>query len=81
MANVHPWFAMVDVQIAAGWTWEFFEQTDVAAAQLQTNNPTMYIAGACYFSCAIGGSLMCRTLIETGWPTVSWLEVLNEIPD
>lgn len=50
MANVHPWFANVSAQEAAGWTATFFQTTDVAAANTLPNNPTMYIAetGAFY---------------------------------
>ncbi|KAF8239690.1 glycoside hydrolase [Tricholoma matsutake] len=44
MANVHPWFANVSAQEAAGWTATFFQTTDVAAANTLPNNPTMYIA-------------------------------------
>jgi exo-beta-1,3-glucanase (GH17 family) len=44
MANVHPWFANTTIQDAAGWTWEFFEQTNVQPASLLSNKPTMYIA-------------------------------------
>lgn len=44
MANVHPWFANVTAQEAAGWTAEFFQDTDVAQAQLTTKKPSMYIA-------------------------------------
>jgi exo-beta-1,3-glucanase (GH17 family) len=44
MANVHPWFANVSVNDAAGWTWNFFETVDVAAAQNLSNKPEMSIA-------------------------------------
>ncbi|GAA6020538.1 hypothetical protein JCM11491_000787 [Sporobolomyces phaffii] len=44
MANVHPWFGGVDIKDAAGWTWEFFEENDVAVAQAASNKPTAYIA-------------------------------------
>ncbi|KAN0093016.1 glycoside hydrolase family 17 protein [Tylopilus felleus] len=44
MANVHPWFANQSIQDAAGWTWEFFEGTDVQLASTLSNNPHMYIA-------------------------------------
>jgi exo-beta-1,3-glucanase (GH17 family) len=44
MANVHPWFGNVSIDQAAGWTYDFFEQTDVAAAAALSNKPTMYIA-------------------------------------
>ncbi|THV07250.1 glycoside hydrolase family 17 protein [Dendrothele bispora CBS 962.96] len=44
MANVHPWFANVSVDVAAGWTWDFFEEQDVALAQGLSNNPQMSIA-------------------------------------
>ncbi|KIK69740.1 glycoside hydrolase family 17 protein [Collybiopsis luxurians FD-317 M1] len=44
MANVHPWFANESIDDAAGWTWSFFEQTDVALAQELTNTPQMSIA-------------------------------------
>jgi len=43
MANAHPWFANQSVQDAAGWTWNFFETTDVAQAQGVSNDPTFYI--------------------------------------
>ena len=44
MANVHPWFANVSATDAAGWTADFFQETDVAAAEALSNNPEMYIA-------------------------------------
>jgi len=44
MSNVHPWFANQSVQNAAGWTWEFFEGTNVQPASLLPNTPQMYIA-------------------------------------
>ena len=44
MANVHPWFGNVSIDQAAAWTYEFFEDTDVAATSSLSNHPTMYIA-------------------------------------
>ena len=44
MANVHPWFANVSIDDAAGWTNQFFQETNVAAAAALSNNPKMYIA-------------------------------------
>jgi len=44
MANVHPWFGNVSIDTAAGWTWDFFETTDVAATTSLSNHPQMYIA-------------------------------------
>jgi len=44
MANVHPWFGNVSIDAAAGWTYDFFENTDVYAANAVSNRPTMYIA-------------------------------------
>ncbi|KAF5391598.1 hypothetical protein D9757_002549 [Collybiopsis confluens] len=44
MANVHPWFANVSVEDAAGWTWDFFQDTDIALANLLSNKPSMSIA-------------------------------------
>ncbi|VDB92296.1 unnamed protein product [Peniophora sp. CBMAI 1063] len=44
MSNVHPWFADVTVDQAAGWTWEFFDETNVEPAAALSNKPTMYIA-------------------------------------
>lgn len=44
MANVHPWFANQTIDAAAGWTTDFFQNTDVAAANAVTNKPQMYIA-------------------------------------
>ncbi|KAJ7180355.1 glycoside hydrolase [Mycena crocata] len=44
MANVHPWFAAQAVQDAAGWTADFFANTNVAPANALANKPTMYIA-------------------------------------
>lgn len=37
MANVHPWFANTTIDAAAGWTYEFFQNTNVALAQSLTN--------------------------------------------
>jgi len=44
MSNVHPWFANQSIQDAAGWTWEFFEETNVQPAAKLSNTPHMYIA-------------------------------------
>jgi exo-beta-1,3-glucanase (GH17 family) len=44
MANVHPWFGNVSINDAAGWTADFFQQTDVIQAQALSNSPKMYIA-------------------------------------
>jgi exo-beta-1,3-glucanase (GH17 family) len=32
MANVHPWFASVDVKDSASWTADFFQQNDVVSS-------------------------------------------------
>ncbi|TFK62258.1 glycoside hydrolase [Pluteus cervinus] len=44
MANVHPWFANVSAEAAAGWTAEFFQENNVEVAAALSNNPKMYIA-------------------------------------
>ncbi|KAI0091088.1 glycoside hydrolase superfamily [Irpex rosettiformis] len=44
MSNVHPWFANVSIDQAAGWTAEFFQQTNVDVANNLTNKPKMFIA-------------------------------------
>ncbi|KAJ6532031.1 glycoside hydrolase family 17 protein [Mycena capillaripes] len=44
MANVHPWFADSKVEDAAGWTADFFSETDLKAAAAVENAPQMYIA-------------------------------------
>lgn len=44
MANVHPYFGGLGINQAAAWTWQFFQEFDVAPAQLSTNKPAVYIA-------------------------------------
>jgi exo-beta-1,3-glucanase (GH17 family) len=44
MANVHPWFANVSIEQAAGWTWSFFTGTDEVLSASLSNKPTMSIA-------------------------------------
>ncbi|KAL5634135.1 hypothetical protein ACGC1H_006086 [Rhizoctonia solani] len=44
LANVHPWFAKTTIDDAAGWTYDFFQQTNVAQANAVSNKPAMYIA-------------------------------------
>ncbi|EUC67542.1 glycoside hydrolase family 17 protein, partial [Rhizoctonia solani AG-3 Rhs1AP] len=44
LANVHPWFAKTTIDDAAGWTYDFFQQTNVAQANTVSNKPAMYIA-------------------------------------
>jgi len=44
MANVHPWFANVSIDQAAGWTWSFFEINNVDFAATLSNKPSMSIA-------------------------------------
>ncbi|GAA6028679.1 hypothetical protein JCM8097_007343 [Rhodosporidiobolus ruineniae] len=43
-ANVHPWFGGVNINDAAGWTWEYFEENDVATSDAAANKPDTYIA-------------------------------------
>ncbi len=44
MSNVHPWFANVSIAEAAGWTADFFQETNVDVANNLTNKPKMFIA-------------------------------------
>lgn len=44
MSNVHPWFANVSIDDAAAWTYEFFQENNIAAAQALSNKPQMFIA-------------------------------------
>lgn len=44
MSNVHPWFANVSIDQAAGWTNDFFQEQNVAVANTLANKPEMYIA-------------------------------------
>ncbi|CAE7136729.1 unnamed protein product [Rhizoctonia solani] len=44
LANVHPWFAHTTIDDAAGWTYDFFQQNNIAQANAVANKPTMYIA-------------------------------------
>jgi len=44
MANVHPFFGGVVVDVAAAWTWEFFESNDVAIANQVSNTPDSIIS-------------------------------------
>ena len=44
LSNVHPWFANTTIQDAAGWTADFFENTNVAEANSLPHRPQMYIA-------------------------------------
>ncbi|KAG6819527.1 hypothetical protein H0H93_011030 [Arthromyces matolae] len=38
MANVHPWFANVSADNAAGWTADFFQSVDIAQAQNESSD-------------------------------------------
>jgi exo-beta-1,3-glucanase (GH17 family) len=44
LSNVHPWFASVSIDEAAGWTAQFFDETNVQVANKLPNKPQMYIA-------------------------------------
>ncbi|CAE6435229.1 hypothetical protein ACGC1H_002862 [Rhizoctonia solani] len=44
LANVHPWFAHTTIEDSAGWTYDFFQQNNIAQANAVANKPTMYIA-------------------------------------
>jgi len=44
MANIHPWFAQTNINDAAGWTYDFFQNTNVVQAAATTNHPDLYIA-------------------------------------
>jgi glucan 1,3-beta-glucosidase len=44
MANVHPYFGGLAIADAAKWTWDFFQEFDVAPAQASANKPAVYIA-------------------------------------
>ncbi|CEQ41231.1 SPOSA6832_02916 [Sporobolomyces salmonicolor] len=56
MANVHPWFGGVPIDQAAGWTWEYFTENDVAVAA-KSKTPS--------------GGAVTSYIAETGWPTAS----------
>ncbi|KAG8734302.1 hypothetical protein FRC12_018565 [Ceratobasidium sp. 428] len=57
LANVHPWFATQTVQNAAGWTYDFFQQTNIAQAAQASNKPSMYIAET-------GWPTVCRSILS-----------------
>lgn len=44
MSNIHPWFGGLAVDQAAGWTWQFFQDNNVALAAQTPNNPELIIA-------------------------------------
>ncbi|KAJ7096514.1 glycoside hydrolase [Mycena belliarum] len=44
MANVHAWFANTTIEAAAGWTADFFRETNLPAAAAVPNKPEMFIA-------------------------------------
>jgi len=44
MSNVHPWFGNVSITDAAAWTYDFFNETNLAMSAQTTTNPTWYIA-------------------------------------
>ena len=44
MANVHPWFGQIAIDNAAQWTFQFFQDQDVAIANQLPNKPQMSIA-------------------------------------
>ncbi|KAF7290974.1 Glycoside hydrolase family 17 protein [Mycena chlorophos] len=44
LSNVHPYFAAQAIDAAASWTLDFFNTTNVQAADALSNKPTMYIA-------------------------------------
>lgn len=46
MSNVHAWFANTTAEAGPKWTFDFFEEQNVAPARALANNPTFYIAEA-----------------------------------
>ncbi|KAG8908360.1 hypothetical protein FRB99_007287 [Tulasnella sp. 403] len=44
MSNIHPWFGNLAVDQAAGWTWQFFQDNNVALANKTPNHPELIIA-------------------------------------
>lgn len=45
MANVHPWFGLnTPVEQAAGWTWDYFQNNDVAFAEQSNPVSETFIA-------------------------------------
>ena len=44
MANVHPFFAGVTVDQAAGWTWDFWQTHDVVLSSAVSNKPKNIIS-------------------------------------
>jgi exo-beta-1,3-glucanase (GH17 family) len=65
LANVHPWFANTTIDDAATWTYDFFQQTNVAQAATVSNNPTMYIAETGWPTVRIGLSMCLDSLFKT----------------
>jgi len=55
MANNHPFFAGVTADVAAAWTWNFWQQVDVAIAPEPTD--------------AAAGSIPRNIISEVGWPS------------
>jgi exo-beta-1,3-glucanase (GH17 family) len=45
MSNIHPFFAGVTAEIAAGWTWDFWQQHDVVLTQGTNKNQVISETG------------------------------------
>jgi len=65
LANVHPWFANVSIDQAAGWTYDFFQQTNIAQAAQATNNPKMYIAETGWPTVRVSSLPQCAQILFT----------------
>lgn len=43
-ANVHPWFGNLSIEDAATWTWDYYQENNVAIAEAASNKPATAIA-------------------------------------
>ncbi|KAF2027204.1 glycoside hydrolase, partial [Setomelanomma holmii] len=74
MSNVHPFFAGVDVSVAAGWTWDFWQQHDV---QLTASNASIkqVIAEVGWPS---GGGTSCGAATSCTKGSVAGIDEMNQ---
>lgn len=80
MANVHPFFAGVTVDKAAGWTWDFWQEHNVKPTATLANQPKQIISEVGWPS---GGGNNCglETCTDKTSHSVSGIDEMNKFMD
>jgi exo-beta-1,3-glucanase (GH17 family) len=78
MANIHPFFAGVTAEVAANWTWDFWQNNDVPYATEASNSPKSLISETGWPS---GGGTDCGGATSCTQGSVAGIDEMNAFMD